>query len=214
MKSTKIIINNNGENFSAALDLAEKYSRQMNLGKKTTMHIRLLTEETMSMVAAMTGEFTAYFWLEGEPGHHTIRLDGNVKLDSYERENLLNVAKSGGNILAKGVMGKIKNLIEIGTLNYKELGKNTILDYGVVMPTDPDAMISPGMTLGMTEQFWSLQSYKKGVKDAKTVHDDPEEVRNLVDELERSIVAKLADDVQIGILDGKFKMIVSYKEME
>ena len=214
MKSDKIIISNTGDNFKMALESVEAYSSNAGLGRKSSMHLRLLSEETMSMVKSFSGEFTAYFWVESHRRLHTINLDGKIKLDSLEREKLLATAKSGGNILAKGIMGKIKNIIEIGSLSYKEMGKDTILDYGIVFPTDPDAVVSPGVALGMTEQFWSLQSYKANMAQAGNVPDEPEEVREALDELERSIVSKLASDVQVGILDGKIKLVVSYEEKD
>ena len=214
MKTEKIIISNTGDNFKQALEEVERYTTELALSRRPALHVRLLAEETIGMVESMTGRFTAYFWVEKMGRLHTIHLEGKATLDGDERERLLSVAKSGGNILAKGVMGKIKNLIEIGTLNYQELGKESVLDYGMVMPTDADIMMSPGVVLGMTEQFWSLQSYRKNVEEANRVYDDPEEVRELLNELERSIVANLADDIQIGVLDGKLKMIVSYKEKE
>ena len=211
MKTERIIISNTGENLALALRTAEEYTEEAGLSGKPALHLRLLAEETVGMVKSLSGQFTAYFWIEKKRGKHEIHLEGKITLDSYERETLLSVAKSGGNLLAKGIMGKIKNLLEIGALNYKEVGKDSILDYGVVLPTDPDAMLSPGVALGMTEQFWSLQSYRKNMA-GPVVHEDPEEVREALDELERSIVANLADDVQVGVLDGKLLLVVVYDE--
>ncbi len=153
MKTDRIIISNSGDNFALALAAVEEYTAECGMEKKPSLHLRLLAEETIGMVKSLSGQFTAYFWIEGEDKVHSIHLEGTIKLDSMERETLLSVAKSGGNILAKGIMGKIKNLIEIGTLNYNEIGRDSILDYGVVLPTDPDAAVSPGIAVGMTEQF-------------------------------------------------------------
>ena len=212
MRSEKVIINNTGDDFDTLLRSVEKYTADLGLERKPALHLRLLAEETIGMVRSMTGDFTAYFWIEQKRDLHTLNLEGKLKIDATEREKLLSVAKSGGNILAKGIMGKIKDIIEIGTLSYKEAESSEVFDYAMVLPVYADRAISPGMDLGMTEQFWSLQSYRQGVKEAETVHEEPQEIRELLDELEQSIVANLAEDVQVGVLDGKFKMKISYRE--
>ncbi|MBQ9632014.1 MAG: hypothetical protein IJV04_03760 [Lachnospiraceae bacterium] len=212
MKSERVVISNIGENFERALDEVERYAEENGITGRAAFHLRLLAEETIGLVKSMTGKYTAYFWLENAKNHlHTINLEGTVELTGTEKERLLSMSKSGGNILARGIMGKIRDLIETGALTYKESGQNSILDYGVVMPTDPDMMMSPGMVLGMTEQFWSLQSYRQNVIEANREREYPEELQEMVDELEHSIVANLAEDIQIGILDGKMKMIISYR---
>ena len=60
---------------------------------------------------------------------------------------------------------------------------------------------------GMTDALysWSMQKYKKDVEAEKD--DDPESW----DELEKSIIANIADDVQVGILKDKIELIVVKK---
>ena len=51
--------------------------------------------------------------------------------------------------------------------------------------------------------MWSLQI------NAETDQSDVPEISEAWDELQRSIIANLADDVQVGIRGGHVKMIVS-----
>ena len=61
-------------------------------------------------------------------------------------------------------------------------------------------MISdPGPIASFGTAYWSLNQYKETVKT---------EVKKEWDELEKSIVSKLADEVQIGIKNGQVEMII------
>ena len=55
MAANKIKISNTGENMNAALDLTEKTAKSMGLSSRDTLRLRLLAEEMMSMVRAITG---------------------------------------------------------------------------------------------------------------------------------------------------------------
>ena len=66
MQTDKIRVNSNGEGASLVMDEVERFCEYMELDRKSAMRMRLLTEETIGMVNAITGEFEADFWLEGE----------------------------------------------------------------------------------------------------------------------------------------------------
>ena len=211
MKTKKMIITNRGENMAEVLNEVEHYIAGQNMSKKQGMHFRLLAEETVGMVRNIAGDFTAYCWAEGDLGEHRIFLEGKAELDSEERDRILALSKSGGNILAKGFMGKIKEMIEIGEMNYREIGRESILQYGVTMPTSADALLASSLALDMTESFWSLQTYRENIGQQEESGALPDEVQRAADELEQSIVANLADDVQVGTLNGKIKLVIIYR---
>ena len=49
--------------------------------------------------------------------------------------------------------------------------------------------------------FWSLADYRKKVENADAAESER-------DELEKSIVAKLADEVKVGIRSGKAEVMI------
>ena len=56
MKSDVIVISSEGNNMEAALAEVDKISKYHELPVKDAMSLRLLTEETMSMMRASTGK--------------------------------------------------------------------------------------------------------------------------------------------------------------
>lgn len=212
MKTDKIIVTNRGEKMGEVLDSAQRYIDGQRMSRKDGIHFRLLAEEMIGMVRNIAGDFTAYCWIEGQGDTHRICLEGKASLDSEERDRMLALRKSGGNLLAKGIMGKIKEVIEIGELNYREVGRESLLQYGMTMSTSADALLASNIALDMTESFWSLQTYRENVSDGQEKYGLSDEMRQAADELEQSIVANIADDVQVGALNGKIKVIVIFKE--
>lgn len=193
------------------LEEVERYIKSQDMERKQGMHFRLLAEETIGMVRNIAGDFTAYCWAEGDDGEHRIYLEGKAELDSDERDKILALRKSGGNILAKGFMGKIKEMIEIGEMNYREIGRDSILQYGMSMPTSADALLAGSIALDMTESFWSLQTFRENLSESEEGDGLTDEQQRAADEMEQSIVANLADDVQVGTLNGKIKLVIIYR---
>jgi hypothetical protein len=100
-------------------------------------------------------------------------------------------------------MGKIREMVEIGLQHYDDIGKTEaesgipMLDYGAMGGEDP-MMLQSMYT-------WSLQKYRDSVEEAK---EDSEIAAEAWDELEKSIIANIADDVQVGIMKDTVELIV------
>ena len=57
-----------------------------------------------------------------------------------------------------------------------------------------------------SNNVWSLSRYRSQIAEKKS---ESEEVDNDWDELERSIIANLADDVTVGIKDDNVYMVIT-----
>ena len=117
------------------------------------------------------------------------------------RGNLLDASKSGKNAHAKGVTGKLRDLFE------RMLEPRTVSDGGEIITFfDHDMFASAefGMLPMPSVNQWSLRNYRQAAEDGHT----PKEIW---DELEKSVVANLADDVQIGIVGSNVEMIIFKK---
>jgi len=199
MKTKKIVVSGAG-NIVEAFGEVQKYAEFHDLSKKDALHLRLLTEETFGMLREMTGNYTAFFYVEGDGKDNYLNIDGKVDVDIWERDGLLAMAKDGRNILAGGIMGKIRALVEEAALGLTE-ANDSQLDYGYVLSSTPFDMEAS------QTQMWSLSAYKAGIENEKNTGKSTE----AWDELEKSIVANLADDVQVGLLKGNIRMIIKYK---
>ncbi len=209
MKTDIIRIDSTGNGMEQALNEVEKFAGYEGLDHKQALQLRLLGEELMGMFRGITGTSEANFYAEGQNGECSLHLEASVNVNRSKKDELLSLSKSGKNIAARGFMGKALELFEDFMLNYDDVQSYSAKNEGGYVPF---------MTLGMTGAdtmdvasgmpFWSLEAYRSGVEQQKGSGDVDEEVW---DELEKSIVANLADDVQIGVRDRHVQMVILKK---
>lgn len=191
MESEKILITNKNFKLYDALGKIDNYLEDFELGAKDSLHMRLLMEETLGMLGAMTGEYHALLWMEKKEDSCEIKLVAKTDMDVDKKKELLSVSKSGGNALAKGFMGKIGEIIENGILNYENIMKlqqvygGGYVDYAALGGNPSDSMF-----------VWSLDQYRDALDEARA---DDIAAGHAWDELEKSIVASLAEDVVVGV---------------
>ncbi len=207
MKSDVIAVSSGGEGMEEALRQTEDVASYKKLDKKNALHLRLLGEEMMGMLRSLTGETEASFWIEdNKQGVFELHLKTVTVMDAEKRGELLRVSTSGKNSAAKGIMGKIRDIFEsmlapddLSPPNYYESG----LQYdGFDMTDDPMKLAMISVT------SWSLEQYRESVKAEENSPDKAEEW----DELEKSIVANLADEVKIFINGNAVEMVI-YKKI-
>ena len=124
-------------------------------------------------------------------------------MSSEKRNSLIEVSTSGKNAAAKGIMGKLKEIVELYWLGYNDgVEDSTGIDFSTYTGM---AMSTMSSTAGSTR--WTLSDYRSKIECQKDSGKGEE-----WDELEKSIVANIADDISIGI-KGETVMIVITKEM-
>ena len=203
MTIQRIKISNTGENMNAALDLTEKTAQSMGLSSRDTLRLRLLAEEMMSMVRAITGSFTAEYWLEHEGTTCKLVLSAKSELDYGKRSEFLSVSTTGKNTAKVGLMEKIRGIFEAG-LYGMEQSFAAQAEYGVGMYS---AGMMGAVDAGMTEAIyaWSMQKYRDEIASKRTEYPD------VWDELEKSIIANLADEVSVGVTKNCVELTVQKK---
>ena len=203
MKTEKIKIYRNGEGMQEALNLTEKFAAYMELEGRNKFHLRLLAEEMFSMVRAITEDFSADFWLEEETGTCRLHLEAKSDLDYSKRRELLSVSTRGKNIAQRGIMEKVREIIEAGLYSMEESFSlqaqfgMAMFNYGSV------GIIDTGMSDAVYS--WSMQKYRDNVNSARS--GDPA-ASEAWDELEKSIIANVADDVIVGVRKDGVELIV------
>ena len=192
MKTDLITINNQGMGFPAALRECRKAAEYRKLEKKPALQLELLTEELLSMARSVTGDMKGTFWIESEGMRFDLHLSTQTIMDREKREQLLDVSTSKQNAAAVGIMAKIRIAAEFLLVDYEEASKMSETFY---VPGTPSV-------ISLADPTWSLSSYREDAKKAKG---------EVWDELEKSIVANLADDVVVA-LEGRQVDIVVKKE--
>lgn len=198
MKSDVIHLTKNEDGMMLALDQAEKTAAFKQLSPKNTVRLRLLTEEMMGMFRALTGEVEADFWIEDSNNDFSLHLQTETQMTGLKRDQLMAASTTGENVSAKGIMGKIRELFE-RALEPSVEGAPRLFGGGWYAPNMAGAAMS---NMGALEaEMWSLNQYRESLK----TEDGNEDAW---DELEKSVVANLADEVCIGIAGSKVEMII------
>ena len=200
MRSDVIHVTNGGRGFEEALSQAELVARYKGLPNKSALHLRLLAEEMLGMMNALTGEREADFWIDDEDGVFTLHLQAETEMNAKLRKNLLAVSTSGVNAAAKGVTGKLRDLFE-RMLEPGDMSLGADVAAGLCCSGfDPEF----GSYMFTVDDYWSLEKYRAAARDGRTPKEN-------WDELEKSVIGRLADDVQVGIRGSKVEMAIIKK---
>ena len=198
MKTNEIYVSNQGTGREDALSEAEKYADYQTLGHREKMHIRILTEELLGMVEAIAGNFYAYYWIEDDSEGYHLHLEAKANMDTKKKDALIDASTSKQNNSARGVMGKLRDVFQNYWMGYKE----TIVDSASYYDYMRYGMIEPGFNNSL--DFWSLSQYRTVVRKDDSNQEE-------WDELEKSIVANLADDVTVGIRGNNVELVITKK---
>lgn len=205
MMTNKTAVNRQGVGRETALNEVERFAARQNLSPKTALRLRLLAEESMGMISEIVGDFDAYFWVEGDSNTMELHMEAYTSMDLDKREQLLSVSSSGRNMAFRGIMGKIRDVFETYLMAYDDLNRYATENGIQLFPYGETDMMTAGMD--WTNQCWSLGRYRNAVAQTGMADDSSSQAW---DELEKSIVARLADDVQIGIRSDKVEMVIRY----
>ncbi len=201
MNSMEIVITSRGAGMQMALEKTEQIGRDSGLSPKEMLHLRLLAEELFGMVRGVVGEVKAWYRIDHLGKHFAFHLQSNIALNQGTWNQLLALSTSGTNSAAVGFMGRLREMITL-----------------MLLPPDDglQARAPEMMNLGRpaasrvnSDRYdWSLKTYRVGVES--TLGRD-EYARKAKDELEKSIVANIADDVSVGI-EGSYVEITIMKD--
>lgn len=197
MKSDVCAITRDESSIASILNETEKAASYSKLDKKQTMRLRLLAEELVGMLPELLTFSSGEFWIESNNSTfelHTL-LNPDEAMNSANREKILSVSKSGKNLAASGIMNKIKLAAQFMMIDYNDAVSTTGMEYEFFSMGmgDPQIMKSA--------YAWSLQKYRVKSEEKKD---------EAWDELEKSIIANIADDVLVS-LNGKSVEIIVKK---
>lgn len=194
MKSDILKFDNNSIETASGIEIASKTALYNGYSKKNSAYLELLTEELIGLARQLLDVFQAELWIEADQKGYEIHLSAAADVPHERREELLKMATSGKNEFAKGFMGKLRQIFEVYLYSDSD--------------TTNDMVYIPymGGMMGGIENFglvneWSLSRYQLQ-KDAKEEEWD---------ELEKSVVAKLADDITVGVKNGKVELVIKKK---
>lgn len=188
---------NGKEGRETVLNEVEKTAQYCGLNHKQQLQLRLLAEELTGMVEGRIGEYSAEFWIEREQSKYELRLVLNRKLSEADENSLLKTATTNRGQVPTGMMDRIGMFLD-NIVKNQERKLEQIASSGVAV-RGMGSMYAAA-TEGSEGIRWSLASYAKEVEKEK----EPDKL----EDLERSIIAKLADDIVVRIRGNKAEVIV------
>ncbi len=207
VESRRIAVGKGAGLTADAMDMAESFVKELALDDKTTLRMRLLTEEVLEMLRNMLDGFSGLFWLEADGSECRLCIDGTADVDLAAEQSLLAVTKDGKNSAVRGFTAKLAHFVRHHREYLEHL--NSLMSVGsAAAPEDYlyiGAMQSPHHP---REVMWSMLDYRRFLRDDTSA---AEQIAADRDELEKSILANLADDVRVGVKDDRVRITVMKK---
>ncbi|MBR6534719.1 MAG: hypothetical protein IKT65_03985 [Clostridia bacterium] len=196
MKSNVCKIEKGTRDLSAILKESEKVAEYNALTHKQSLQLRLLCEEIDGMLPNIIDDFEGIFWIDFEDG--ICKVNVSIQIPDFnidKKDELIGIAKNKKNAAAVGIVGKIRNAIENFFFDEERMEACAISSgsFGIstVYGENPDYTY-----------LWRLTEYRSTVKKAHA---------EAWDELEKSVIASVADDVIVGV-KGKCAEITIVKK--
>jgi len=204
MVSEKFMVNSDAGRMAAARYATEDFAWHAGLEKHDTLRLSLLVEETLGMMKAMVDDFYGRLWFSGDASACELHLEATASVDSDRKQQLLSVSSSGKNAAVKGFMGMLGDVISRALNN---VGHAMDQAYGETAVTG--SVVAPA-GLGTPNLYdltpvWTLQQYRENVEKGRMEADALERAK---EDLEKSIVANLADDVVVGVKGDRIELVI------
>lgn len=197
MKSNVCKIEKGSKDLKAILNESERVAEYNGLTHKQTLQLRLLCEEIDGMLPNIIEDFEGDLWIDFKDG--VCKVNVSIYIPEFnidEKEELIAIARDKKNAAAVGIGGKIRNVIENFFLD-EEAMQALALSSG-------SFSVSTGYGMDVDYAYlWTLEQYRNSVKKEKQAE--------AWDELEKSVIASVADDVIVGV-KGKRADIVIVKK--
>ena len=203
MKSNVCTIENGTKDLDAILRESEKVAVYNELTHKQTLQLRLICEEIDGMLPNIIDDFSGDFWIDFEDG--VCKVNVSLRFEEFtskKKEELVAIAKNKKNASATGICGMIRSALEDVFLEEDSFGGGDMsLESRYFASEYYDSMDYYSGT--DYSCLWTLENYKSSVK----AEDNSEKW----DELEKSVIASVADDVIVGVKGKRADIIIVKK---
>ena len=197
MKSNVCKIEQGSKDLVSILKESEKVAVYNELTHKQTLQLRLICEEVDGMLPKIIEDFDGDFWIEFENGVCKVKV--SIVLAEFtadKKKELIGISKNKKNAAVTGIAGKIRSAVENIFLDEENLQHYAMSSDAFRMATGYGEDVN-------YSYYWSLEQYKNNVRK--------EEKTEAWDELEKSVIASIADDVVVGVKGKRAEIIITKK---
>ena len=210
MKSEKCKLNGTSACAEIALNETERFAQSCGLPPKKALHLRLLAEEALGMMNGLLSVRDGEFWVEKNKEGYELHAQARTKnMTAGAEKRLLEASTSGENDCYKGVSGKICRALDwLISQQPAEDDDPIVFDAHkkqVLMDNPYARKMSEALASTGTVQ-WSFSQY--------IASENPDLKAEQWDELERSVLSNLADDIRIGVRDRDVFITVCWNDDE
>ena len=143
----------------------------------------------MALMRAITGEVNGEFWIEDRDNVYELHLKVETLIDPNKREQLLSASTTGKNEATRGFMGKLRAFFQ---------------------PSADVHSFASGFAGGAPQMYgnyqWSMEDYREQLRQYR--EQNAEGSLEAWDELEKSVVSRVADEVKVSILGRTVEMTI------
>lgn len=202
MTISGIKVTTRGEGMEEALAATEKLGLDSGLSHKENLRLRLLAEELIGLLRGISGDVEADYQARQEGKKFVLSLNADVRMTQDMRKQLLAASSSGKNSAARGFMGRLREMVA-----------------AILLPENGDSDEVSGLALGLMSlggparytagvnaYAWSMSKYMSEVRSSREADED---AADAWDELEKSIVANLADEVSVKIVGSTVEISIA-----
>lgn len=169
----------------------EKAAQAWSLTPKETNTLRLLGEEMVGMTASLARVDDLDFFVKSEEKNFELHLVAKASITPAQKREFVQASSHKQNQMSKGLKGKVKSIFEDFFYIDPDIAYNNV-PYGYV--------VAPAGAYNVAVA-WSMNEY---------INTAPlSEQKEAWDELEKSILINMADDIVIGASLGQVEMTVS-----
>ncbi|MBQ5330496.1 MAG: hypothetical protein J6F31_04515 [Oscillospiraceae bacterium] len=194
MRTDSYNLRKNSDDYKIIPEEAERTARYIGLDERSSLRLRLLSEEMVCMLPRLLSIGSGEFYVETRGSRCELHLRITpTDMSDVDRDQILAISTSGKNAAAKGIIGKIWAAVEVMLDNQAKVAKEMPFEF-YEMGMSPEYNVY---------QVWSLNNYRDNVRADEELRETAE-----WDELEKSILGKVADDVTVGIMNGVIEITV------
>lgn len=211
MKSEKCKLNGTPDCAAIALNETERFAQTCGLPPKKALHLRLLAEEMLGMMNGLLSVRDGEFWVEQNKDGYELHAQARTKnMTEKAADRLLAASTSGENDSYKGVSGKICRALDWLIAQHPDEADDPIVfdaQRQRVLMDDPYAQkMSEALASASGPVQWSFSQY--------IASENPDLKAEQWDELERSVLSNLADDIRIGVRERDVFVTVCWSDDE
>lgn len=198
-KSKTIALNGTSESIKRAIDEAERYGTSENLGKNMKLKLRLVAEELLTLTKSIPQLENGTFSIEREGDDYDMCFDASGIIDKKIRNQLVGVSTDNTNQAYGGISGlfsrAIDSMIQMSIDDKKGVNKSS------------QSVMEESIGKSNEDYKWSYNIYKEKEQN----YDGEDAVSINEEEIGKSLLMKMSDDIRISVRTNHVNMRVLVK---